>query len=132
MISPQVRDVLKKIPLTDKDSVPAWAKPYVATAMHKGVVKGYEDGSFRPSNRLTRQETVVLVLRAFGIEEAQDKTLAFADSDKIPAWSRGYIKKAVELGIIKGYSDNTFGPQREITRAEVVTIISKCIQLKGR
>jgi len=75
---------------------------------------------------------VVLVLRAFGIEEAQDKTLAFADSDKIPAWSRGYIKKAVELGIIKGYSDNTFGPQREITRAEVVTIISKCIQLKGR
>jgi len=69
---------------------------------------------------------------AFGIEEAQDKTLAFADSDKIPAWSRGYIKKAVELGIIKGYSDNTFGPQREITRAEVVTIISKCIQLKGR
>jgi len=127
-------EVSDSIPLTctDKDSVPAWAKPYVATAMHKGVVKGYEDGSFRPSNRLTRQETVVLVLRAFGIEEAQDKTLAFADSDKIPAWSRGYIKKAVELGIIKGYSDNTFGPQREITRAEVVTIISKCIQLKGR
>jgi len=95
------------------------------------VVKGYEDGSFRPSNRLTRQETVVLVLRAFGIEEAQDKTLAFADSDKIPAWSRGYIKKAVELGIIKGYSDNTFGRKGDY-RAEVVTIISKCIQLKGR
>jgi hypothetical protein len=115
---------------TDKDTVPDWAKAYVATAMYKGVVKGYEDGSFRPSNRLTRQETVVLVLRAFGIEEAQDKSLSFADSNTIPAWSAGYIKKAVELGIIKGYSDNTFGPTREITRAEVVTIISKCMQLK--
>jgi len=47
-------EVSDSIPLTctDKDSVPAWAKPYVATAMHKGVVKGYEDGSFRPSNDL--------------------------------------------------------------------------------
>jgi len=115
---------------TDKDTVPDWAKAYVATAMYKGVVKGYEDGSFRPSNRLTRQETVVLVLRAFGIEEDQDKTLSFADSNVIPAWSAGYVKKAVELGIIKGYNDNTFGPQREITRAEVVTIISKCMQIK--
>lgn len=115
---------------SDKDTVPAWAKAYIATAMHKGVIKGYEDGSFRPSNRLTRQETVVLVLRAFGIEEAQDNTLTFADADKIPAWSKGYVKKAVELGIIKGYNDNTFGPQREITRAEVATIISKCMKLK--
>ncbi|RXE59077.1 Ig-like domain-containing protein [Acetivibrio mesophilus] len=127
-------EVSDSIELTcsDKDSVPAWAKAYIATAMHKGVIKGYEDGSFRPSNRLTRQETVVLVLRAFGIEEAQDKTLTFADSEKIPAWSRGYVKKAVELGIIKGYNDNTFGPQKEITRAEVATIISKCMQLKGK
>lgn len=115
---------------TDKDTVPDWAKAYVATAMYKGVVKGYEDASFRPSNRLTRQETVVLVLRAFEIEEAKDKTLSFADSNTIPAWSAGYRKKTVELGIIKGYSDNTFGSQREITRAEVATIISKCMQLK--
>lgn len=121
-----------KLTCSDKDLVPAWARAYIATAMYNGVVKGYEDASFRPSNKLTRKETVVLVLRAFGIEEAQDKTLTFVDSQKVPGWSSGYVKKAVELGIIKGYNDNTFGPDRQITRAEVATIIAKCMELKGR
>ncbi len=117
---------------SDNSAVPDWAKSFVATGISNKIVSGYEDGSFRPSNKITRSEMVIMILNSFKIAPSTDKALSFADSDKVPDWAKGYVKKAVDLGIVKGYNDNTFGPQKEITRAEATTIIAKCMELQNK
>lgn len=116
--------------LSDKQLVQVWAKPFIITAIDGGVIKGYEDGSFRPNNKITRCEMIVMVLKAFGIEQSFESAMTFSDSNTIPEWSKRFVKKGVDLEIIKGYNDNTFGPNKEITRAEAATIIAKCMELK--
>lgn len=111
----------------DKNLVPEWAKTYVRTAMDEGIIKGYEDNTFRPNNKLTRNEMAVIAMKAFGYGEATNQQLKFKDANSIPSWAKGYVAKAIELGIIKGYDDNTFKPNKTITRAEAVAMIARCI-----
>lgn len=119
--------------MEDDELVQEWAKKFIITAVNNDVIKGYSDKTFRPGNKITRCEMIVMVLKAFGIGPSEDKTLTFADGDTIPEWSRGFVKKAVDLGIVKGYEkDNTFRPNKEIIRAEAVTIIAKCMDKKNQ
>lgn len=119
--------------MEDDELVQEWARKFIITAVNNEVIKGYSDKTFRPENKITRCEMIVMVLKAFGFGPSEDKTLAFADSDTIPDWSRGFVKKAVDLEIVKGYEkDNTFRPNKEIIRAEAVTIIAKCMDKKDK
>jgi len=95
--------------------------------MDAGIIKGYEDNTFRPKNKLTRQEMAVLIINAFGYGVSQNTNINMKDANKIPKWAKGHVAKAIELGIIKGYNDNTFRPGNTITRAEVVAMIARCI-----
>jgi hypothetical protein len=103
-----------------------WSHGYIGAAFKAGLVKGYEDGAFRPENKITRQEMAAMLVRAMGKEaEAQAKAgaqLNFKDADTIAAWANGYVAVAVEQGLVKGYPDNTFGPLRNATRAETATM----------
>ncbi len=115
---------------SDTESIPSWAKGYLQTAVEKGIVKGFGDNTFKASNKLTRKEIVVMALRTFGIGEViGTPILSFKDSKQIPDWAGRYVAKAVELGIVKGYSDYTFMPDKNVSRAEAFTIIAKCMQL---
>ncbi|HOQ00631.1 MAG TPA: S-layer homology domain-containing protein [Acetivibrio clariflavus] len=88
---------------------------------------GYEDGSFRPYNKITRAELITAVSKAYKIEPVGSTTNDFADFEVIPQWALGYINAAVEKGIIKGYPDLTFRPQSNIKRSEVFAVIYNCI-----
>jgi hypothetical protein len=110
----------------DDKKIPKWAKAYIKSAYDDGIIKGYDDKEFKSSNNITRAEMAAMTMRAFGYSESSGE-LQFADADKVPKWARGYVAKAVELGIIKGYSDNTFKPGGNITRAESFTILAKCL-----
>jgi hypothetical protein len=112
----------------DNKEIPSWARKYVNTAVENDIIKGFDNNTFRPSLKLTRQEMAVMALRAFDYEESSGESIGFKDSDDIPQWAKGFISKAVELEIIKGYKDNTFKPDKKITRAEACTIISKCLK----
>jgi endo-1,4-beta-xylanase len=116
-----------KTDFVDDDSIPEWAKGYVKAAYEAGIIKGYDDKKFKAFNILTRKEMAAMTMRAFGYEESS-ATLNFIDNDSIPDWAKGYIAKAVELEIIKGYKDNTFKPDGFITRAESFTILAKCLE----
>jgi hypothetical protein len=119
--------------MEDEEHVKDWAKQFIITAVNNDVIKGYNDRTFRPDNKITRCEMIVMVLNAFGIEQSQVKETTFSDSDLIPEWSKGFVNKAVDMGIVKGYEgDNTFRPGKEIIRAEAVTIIAKCLELKEK
>ena len=117
-----------ELTFTDNADIADWAKGYVQTAVNLGILNGYDDGSFKPTQSVTRNELAKIAMSAFKYETAQDK-LSFSDEATIPAWAYGYVSSAVINGIINGYEDNTFKPYRNVTRAETCTILVKCLKL---
>ncbi|KNY28889.1 S-layer homology domain-containing protein [Pseudobacteroides cellulosolvens] len=112
---------------SDSKKIPDWVKEYLAAAQENKIIVGFEDGSFRPDNKMTRSEAATMILKAFKLEESAGKT-NFADDNVLPYWAKGFIKKGSELGIINGYENNLFMPQRAITRAELFKIVSKTMK----
>ncbi len=111
----------------DNNEIPLWVKGFLKTALDHKVVSGYEDNTFRASRNVTRQEVVVMLMKTFEFAPSESSELSFVDEEKIAAWSKKYVSKACEMGIVKGYSDNTFKPDKNVTRAELFTMISNCI-----
>jgi hypothetical protein len=54
--------------------------------------------------------------------------LDFKDTSDIQGWARGYVAKAIELQLIKGYEDKTFKPGKNVTRAEAAAIVSNSLK----
>lgn len=98
-----------------------WAKEEIG----QGFMQGYPDGSFKPEKTITRAEMAALVARLKGDTEAGSSAASF--SDVAGHWAQKAIEAAKAAGIINGYSDGTFRPEAELTRAEAVTIISKLL-----
>lgn len=94
-----------------------------------GLLKGYPDGTFRPNGNITRAEFAAVVVRALGYE-ASANLLNYAPkfSDCADAtWAWGYINVATNQGIVKGYPDGTFGPNKNVTIAEAVTMLVRAL-----
>ncbi|MDX9971009.1 MAG: S-layer homology domain-containing protein [Candidatus Gracilibacteria bacterium] len=90
---------------------------------NKGVVNGYEDGTFRPNNPVTRVEALKLILKS-----TQTKTkvgaLKFKDTEN-NSWYSEFLYTAVENGIVKGYEDGTFKPENSVSKAEFYKMLFK-------
>lgn len=99
-----------------------WAEPEIGKAVEKGIVKGYPDGTFKPDKSVTRAEFAVMLMHA--IEPTEDVApLTFKDKNQIPSWAADEVAQAVELGIIKGYDDGTFRPNKTINHAEMLAMV---------
>jgi 2',3'-cyclic-nucleotide 2'-phosphodiesterase (5'-nucleotidase family)/predicted extracellular nuclease len=112
----------------DADSVPAWAQAFFARLIEEQVITGYEDGTLRPANPLTRTEMTVILVRALGIEIDPDATTSFADASDIQPWARPYIAAAADAGLVEGVGGNRFAPESKATRAEVVTLLLSVLE----
>lgn len=108
----------------------AWYAGAVKYLETFGIIKGYEDGTFRPEQEISRAEFVVMSVRfyeAYGIEVTEEaKKLVFTDV-AANYWAADYINEASANGWIVGYGNGTFGPDNDITRAEVVTIVNRVL-----
>ncbi|KNY29799.1 WG repeat-containing protein [Pseudobacteroides cellulosolvens] len=113
----------------DDNDIPAWAKAYINTAAESGIISGYGDNTFKSDKPCSRQEIVVMIMRAFKFGSS-NKKLNLKDSSAIQNWARDYITKAIELQIIKGYEDMTFKPEKNVTRAEAAAIVSNSLKKK--
>jgi len=105
-----------------------WAAAQIGEAVKKGIINGYKDGTFRPDGIVTRAEFAAMMGRGLQLPAGGD-VMRFADAAQIPAWAQDGIAKAVNAGIIKGYSDQTFAPNRQISRAEMAVMIARAAQL---
>ncbi len=101
-----------------------WAKDYVEQLVDRGVVSGYDDGTFRPDAQVSRAEFAKMVLVALDYEIAEPPLSEnpFSDVDA-SAWYAPYVAEAKEAGITSGYSDGTFKPDRPIQRAEALKML---------
>ncbi|RIX48682.1 S-layer protein [Paenibacillus nanensis] len=113
----------------DDEQIPAYAKSHVSQAAAAGLVKGYEDATFRPARSITRSEITVMLMRVLGYEDniASSPPLAYEDADQVPEWAYPAIAAASDLGIVKGRSNNKFAPGGYTTRAEAVTLILRIL-----
>jgi hypothetical protein len=107
----------------DQDQTPVWAKPFIQALAKAGFISGYEDGTFRSDNKITRTELVVIIVRALGLELDPNETLPFDDANQVPVWAKPYVAAAAKAGIVKGYGDGKFNPNSSATRAEAVIMI---------
>ena len=95
---------------------------------HAGVYNGYPDGTLRPTAWITRQETVVLLSRAFWIPlQEETVSLPYRDQAQVAEYARPAVAAFTQAGYLQGTPEQTFCPTRPITRAEFVTILHRMI-----
>ena len=102
-----------------------WYSGYVAAAEAKGIIYGYDDGSFKPDTEMTRLVMSAMICRACSQELSgnADQILSiFADDEDIQAWGVNCAAKAVELGLMNGM-DGSFNPDGRVTRGQAATAI---------
>lgn len=99
-----------------------WAEKAIIEAVGQGIADGYPDHTFQPDRPITRAEFATLLMAAWKPQVAGGE-LKFADLDRIGEWARDAISKAVALGVLDGYEDGTFRPDRPVTRAEMAKMI---------
>ena len=100
-----------------------WFCCAVSTLSKMGIIKGYEDGSFKPNDPISRAEFAAIAAR---FAPDGDKTPAtFADVTS--HWAKDEISIAANHGWIKGYEDGSFKPDQKITRAETMTIVNRVL-----
>ena len=105
----------------------------VAVLNGMGVFKGYEDGSFKPENKITRAEVATIIYRIYTKDLAKnDKSGLYASYNKFSdmagaSWAAGYIGYCANASLVKGYPDGTFKPSGNVTGYEVLTMILRAI-----
>ncbi|NHN33045.1 S-layer homology domain-containing protein [Paenibacillus agricola] len=116
-----------------------WYVGAVAKAKEYAIIEGYEDGTFRPSQTITRQEAMVMIARAMklaGLETnvnsaEQESVLAgFADNKSIGGWARQAIAATVKNQLVNGLESGLM-PTSNITRAETAAIIQRMLKTAG-
>lgn len=103
----------------------AWYITAVSTLTNLGVITGYQDGTFGPQRSITRAELATILARfcdANGSAAALDRFTDISGS-----WARKYINQAAAAGLVYGYTDGTFRPDQNITRAETIVIVNRIL-----
>jgi hypothetical protein len=94
-----------------------------------GIINGYSDNTFRPNNTLTRAQTAIMIVRAAGIS-TDEVSSNFTD---VPPTHAAYkfISAAYQTGIINGYSDGTFRPNANVTRAQIAIMVQRAFNIQA-
>ena len=116
----------KYIPdITSKD----WYYSNIRKALYYGIIKGNEKGRVNPNAKVTREEAVAIISRAFQLEVDEALFISsYRDADRISEWARKDFISFVRKQYITGYEDNSLKPKSNITRAEILTIIDRIIK----
>ena len=103
----------------------AWFNKYIGYLEDKDVLSGYEDGTFRPMDTITRGEISAVIARAQRYDLISYNGI-FTDVTEND-WATDYIETLADKNIVSGYEDGTFGPYSPLTRAEAVAIINRVL-----
>lgn len=117
------------------DTADYWAGDFVAWMKTSGITTGYDDGTFRPNQNITRQQFAAMLFRYLGLDGAKYESveLPFADADKISSYAVTAVKALYSIGIIGGTEKNGqlyFYPGNSLTRAQAAAMIGRT-QEKG-
>ncbi|MBD3920384.1 S-layer homology domain-containing protein [Paenibacillus sp. PR3] len=104
-----------------------WATNEIADMNRRVIINGVDGSRFAPEASITRAELAALLARALGLPEAE-QSAGFRDvSDS--SWYGGYVAAVKAYGLMDGYEDGTFKPNKQITRQEAIVTIVRAMQL---
>lgn len=113
-----------------------WAKEYIARMKAEEIFQGYDDGSFRPNNPVTRMQAIITAVRLLGLEEeAQSKSLEtklhFKDAEYFEKnqWAKGYIIVALENGLFD-VSEEEVLPNQPAKRLWISSLLVRALGLE--
>lgn len=104
----------------------------IAYLKSQGIVNGYADGSFQPDKKVNRGEALKMIFSALSISLYTNEQSSFSDVSS-DDWFSGYVLTAYKKGIVNGYSDGTFRPEKTVNRSEYFKILlnSSEVMLQG-
>ncbi len=120
----------KKNPHVFVDTDKSWAADHIDRLAARGIMEGSTvDGKkyYYPNSNLKRSEFAAIIARTLNLDTSSEEGLDFVDNDEIPKWARGAIAACVREGLMAGSSTGRFNPRSNITRAEVMTVISRSL-----
>lgn len=112
----------------------AWYTDYVSTASEYGLLKGYNDGSFKPSQQISRQEATAILARAMklaGIDSSLtdiNTLIEYKDADQVSDWAQNNVSYLVEKGIMKGDTSGMLHARDAVTRAETAALMQRILK----
>ncbi len=108
----------------------AWYYKELAIAYAAGIFGGTSPSKMSPNAKITREQAVVVLCRAFGIVSAnRDAYQSFTDGAQVSDYARDSVSAMKEYGILGGYNDGSFRPRANISRAEVAQLLYKIIDV---
>lgn len=111
-----------------------WFYPYVASAYESGLVSGINETTFGTGYAITRQDLLTILYRAVSskISPSEIKELTFTDTADIDAYAYDCVEAMYSLGVVNGFSDGSFKPKNNATRAEAAVIIYNVYKLLNK
>lgn len=109
----------------------AWYERSVKWASTNGLIKGYEDGSFKPDKKVSYEEFAVMLdnlLKEYKLDLPKVKTVNKADFDYVNDWSRDSVVHMIELGLMKTDGNGKVQPKVEYSRADLAETLNQLIQ----
>lgn len=101
-----------------KDIENSYAKTEITKLVEQGILSGFADGSFRPSDSVTRAQLAKIMVGALQLKPDSTVANTFKDVEK-SQWYAGYVSTLVQSGIAQGTSKETFSPNKKVTREEL-------------
>lgn len=112
---------------SDAGQISSWAYDVIQEATNLGIVEGY-NGKIYPKTEITRAEFVKLMVNIIGLDLESGKTSVFQDVKK-EDWFYSYVTTAYSIGMIAGYDDGNFYPNKTITREEMAVILDRVLDI---
>ncbi|MDQ0087558.1 hypothetical protein J2T12_000952 [Paenibacillus anaericanus] len=115
----------------------SWYNSAIHTALSYRLIDGYNDGTFRPNDKITREQAMVIMARAMTITNLKEKLSSnsteqllsqFTDANNTSAWAKESFADSLQAGIVSGRNRTQLAPKAFITRAEVATLIQRLLQ----
>jgi hypothetical protein len=114
-----------------------WFNSAINTAYAYRLISGFEDGTFRPNDKITREQAMVMIAKAMTItnlkaklpvQSTNDILRSYTDASEVSAWAQSSMADSVQSGIVSGRSGTLLAPKDYITRAEVAVIVQRLLQ----
>ncbi len=123
-----VTTLVQRYPPTDQfyDIGEHWSSPWVEALWEAGIIRGFDDGTFRPDSSLTRAQFAKQMADSFPLIEG--KEIDFPDVNESD-WFFSAVQACARSGWVKGFEDGTFRPDLPITKAEAITVLSRTASL---
>ena len=103
-----------------------WAKDEIDIAISNGIIQGFEDGTFRPNDPLTREQAAKIISNYTKLTDTNyNKLDSYKDHTSISAWAKSAVEAMLDNGYMNGYEDDTIRAKNNMTRAEAVTLLSR-------